>query len=109
MIYNKLKRTWSHNDLNYIPRFRETFPELKKVSSEDLCERFIDLKMDFYYEQKTPVKSWMRLSMPFALLTMTLMFILIPINFLFTGEWGYDIRKSTKLFNWLVSLKLLSK
>ena len=48
MIYRKLKRTWSHNDLNYIPRFRETFPELKKVSSEELAalKQVVD-KTDF--------------------------------------------------------------
>lgn len=108
-MYRKLKRTWSHNDLNYIPRFRETFPELKKVSSEDLCDRFIDLKMDFFYEENTPVKPWVRFTMPIAILTMTLMFLLVPVNFLITGKWGYDIRKSPNLFNWLVSLKLLSK
>jgi hypothetical protein len=38
-MYRKLKRTWSHNDANYIPKFRETFPELNKISSEEMCDR----------------------------------------------------------------------
>ncbi len=29
MLYRKLKRTWSYNDIHYIPMFKETFPELK--------------------------------------------------------------------------------
>ena len=33
-MYRKLKRTWSHNSINYIPRFREVFPELNKIDSE---------------------------------------------------------------------------
>jgi hypothetical protein len=38
-----------------MPKFKEVFPELKNVDSEDLCDRFIDLKMEFYYEEKTKV------------------------------------------------------
>ncbi len=39
-MYRKLKRTWSHNDLNYIPKFKELFPELSKVDNEELADRF---------------------------------------------------------------------
>lgn len=106
-MYRKLKRTWSHNDLNYIPKFRELFPELQKVDSETLADRFIDLGLDFYTEVKTPVKPLIRLTLPFALIVMLLMFIFIPINFLFTGNWGYSISKSNpRLLNWFRSLRL---
>lgn len=56
MIYRKLKRTCSHNDANYIPRLKEVFPELKKIDSEELRDRFIEMKMDFYYEKKNTCK-----------------------------------------------------
>jgi len=52
MLYKKLKRTWSHSYINYIPRFKEEFPELNKVSTEELCDRFIRLKLDFFHEKK---------------------------------------------------------
>jgi len=106
-MYRKLKRTWSHSDLNYIPRFKELFPELNKVSSEELCDRFIAMKMDFYSEEKVPVSFWTRLTLPFAILTMILMFLLLPINFLFTGNWGYSFEKKyLKLLNWFRALRI---
>jgi len=106
-MYRKLKRTWSHNDLNYIPKFRELFPELSKVDSEILADRFIELGLDFYTEEKTAVKPLIRLTLPFAIIVMILMFIFIPINFLITGNWGYSISKSNpRLLNWFRSLRL---
>ena len=40
-MYRKLKRTWSHNDLNYIPKFKELFPELRLVDNEELADRLL--------------------------------------------------------------------
>lgn len=106
-MYRKLKRTWSHNDLNYIPRFKEQFPELERVCSEELCDRFIEMKMDFYCEQKQPVNFLMRLTLPFAILIMFLMFLLLPVNFLFTGNWGYSFEKKyLTLLNWFRALRI---
>lgn len=106
-MYRKLKRTWSNNELNYIPKFKETFPELSKLSREELCDRFIDMEMDFFYEIPTPVNIWVRLTLPIAILIIILMFLYLPINFLVTGVWGYKISKSNpRLLNWFRSLKL---
>lgn len=108
MIFRKLKRVWSHNDMNYIPKFKETFPELNKVSSEEMCDRWIELGIDFYTEERVNVPIWIRLTLPFALVTMLIMFILLPINFIITGGWGYDLRKNnTAILNWFRALRLL--
>jgi hypothetical protein len=104
MIYKKLHRTWSHNDLNYIPRFKEIFPELKKVSSEELADRFIDLDLNFYSTNEAPVSAWLRLTLPFALLAVVGMFLFLPIHFVLTGSWKY---KSLKVYNWLKALRIL--
>lgn len=106
-MYRKLKRTWSHNDLNYIPRLREVFPELKKISSEELCDRFIDLKLDFYTEEKTKVKLITRLSLPFALIMYLLMLIYLPINFIISGKLGYGFNDKNYIYNWFKSLRLV--
>ena len=103
MVFRKLKRVWSHNDMNYIPKFRETFPELNKVSSEEMCDRWISLGIDFYTEEKVAVPLWLRLTLPFALIVMLLMLILLPLNFLFTGKWYYEY---LPIYNWFKSLKL---
>ncbi len=106
MIYRKLKRTWSHGYAHYIPKFKEVFPELKNVDSEELCDRFIDLKMEFYYEEKTKVPFWMRLTLPFALLLTIIMLLATPINFIFTGEWGYSLGDKNIILNWFRALRL---
>ena len=106
-MYRKLKRTWSHNDLNYIPKFKELFPELRLVDNEKLADRFIDLGLDFYTEVKTPVKFITRFTLPFALLLMCLMFIGLPFVFILTGQWGYALSKSNpRILNWFRSLRL---
>lgn len=106
MIYRKLKRTWSNGYANYIPEFIKTFPELNKVSNEEMCNRFRKIKMDFYYEEKTPVKFWTRLTLPFAFITFLLMFISLPFNFMITGKWGYSLGEKNRLLNWFRSLKI---
>lgn len=106
-MYRKLKRVWSHNDMNYIPRFDEIFPELKKVSSEDMCDRWIDLGVDFYTERQTKVPFFVRITLPFAVLLFILMLIFIPIRFLVKGTWSYDLNNKNIVYNWFKSLRLL--
>lgn len=106
MVYRKLNRTWSNGYANYIPNFKKTFPELSKIDNEELCDRLIELKMDFYYEEKAPVNFWMRLTLPFAIIMMFLMILSLPITFLITGEWGYSLGKKNRLLNWFRALRL---
>ena len=105
-MYRKLKRTWSHNGLNYIPNLKKVFPELSKIDSEEMADRFIELGLDFYTEEKTPVPLWIRFTIPFALLVMLLMFVGMPINFLCTGQWGYFLGKNNRLMNWFRAVRL---
>jgi len=105
MIYRKLKRTWTHGYGN-IPRFKKVFPELKNIDSEELADRFIDLGMDFYTEEKKSINPLLRLTMPFALLVMVVMIVGIPVNFLITGNWGYSLGENNRILNWLRALRL---
>lgn len=106
MIYRKLKRTWSNGYANYIPNFKKVFPELSKIDSEELCDRFIELNMEFYCEEKAPVNFWMRLTLPFALITILLMIVGLPITFFITGNWGYTLGDKNSLLNWFRALRL---
>ena len=105
-VYRKLKRTWSNGYANHIPKFKETFPELSKIDSEELCERFIELDMDFYYEEKVPVKFWMRLTLLFAIVMLLLMLVGLPFVFVATGRWGYGLGEKNRLLNWFRALGL---
>lgn len=106
MLYRKLKRTWSHGYINYMPGFKKEFPELKHVSGEEMANRFIKLGLDYFTETKEPAKIWVRITLPFALLVMLLMFIGLPIIFLITGRWGYNLGDKNYVLNWFRALKL---
>ena len=105
-MYRKLKRVWSYNSYSYIPKFRETFPELNRVSYEEMCDRWEKLGIDFYTETPTPIKPWIRLTLPFALTTLILMLAWTPFKFIFTGEWGYSLSENNRILNWFKALKL---
>ena len=105
-MYRKLKRVWSHNNMNYIRGFKETFPELKNVSSEELGDRFAKLGIDFYTEKQVPVNPLIRITLPFAILLILLMLISLPFKFIITGKWGYGLSDKNVIHNWYRSLKL---
>lgn len=105
-MYRKLKRTWSHSYGNYIPRFKQVFPELNKISTEEMCDRWIELNVEFYSEEETPVKFWMRLTLPFAIILLLLMLICLPIVFLITGKWSYPLTEKNTILNWFRALRL---
>lgn len=106
MIYRKLKRTWSHNNTHYIPGFKQAFPELNKVKDEELADRFCKLNVNFFTETEEPVRWWVRFTLPFALVTILLMFIGLPIAFLITGRWGLSFNDNDFFYNWFKSLGL---
>jgi len=106
-MFDKLKRVWSHGYANYIPKMREVFPELKKLSDEEMCERWIELDIEFYTVTEKKVRWWIRITLPFALILLLLMFIGLPIYFIIFGKWGYSIQNKTKLYNWFKELRLV--
>jgi hypothetical protein len=107
MKYRKLNRVWSFGHLNYIPNFDKVFPELGKLSNDEMLRRFRELGLEFYAEKLTPVPFWVRLTLPFALILMLLMLIVVPINFLVTGKWSYSLGEKNRILNWFKSLRLL--
>jgi hypothetical protein len=107
MVFQKLKRVWSHNDWTYIPKFSETFPELNKVSYEEMCERWKSLGINFYSEERTEIRGWVRFTLPFALILFILMFISLPLVFMITGKWSYPNGKNNRILNWFRALRLV--
>ena len=107
MMYRRLERVWSHGYTNYVPRMLEVFPELSKLSNEEMCDRWIELDIDFYSVRDTPVKWWIRLTLPFALLTWLLMFLSLPVYFIISGQWGYSLGRKNHIYNWFNALRLI--
>lgn len=100
IMFTELKRAYSHGYMNYIPKFQETFPELKHISREELADRFIKLGIEFYTAERKPVPLLIRLTMPFAFITFVIMILLSPLHYLITGRWRYDLKDNSKIMNW---------
>lgn len=99
---------WSNNYACHVPKFKETFPELNKLSNEEMCDRWIKLGIDFYAEEVKPVKVWVRFTLPIAVVVLLLMFLSLPVVFMITGKWGYAFGKKNRLMNWFKMLRLLN-
>jgi len=106
MLYRKIKRTWSNGYANNTYQIKKVFPELKKLSSEEMVDRFIELGMDFYREEKEPVNVLIRFTLPLAIIMMVIMLVGLPITFLITGKWGYSLNDKNVLLNWFRMLRL---
>ena len=100
IMFTELKRVFSNGYTHYIPKFMETFPELKNISSEEMADRFRKLNIEFYTTESKPVPLLVRLTMPFAFITLIAMLITAPIHFFITGEWKYKLKTNGKLMNW---------
>ena len=106
MIYRKLKRVSTNGYANYIKDFTKIFPELSKIDSEEMADRWYRLGIEFYTDEQKKVSPILRLTLPFALIMMLLMFISLPFNFMITGNWGYSFGKNNRVYNWFKALKL---
>lgn len=111
MLFRKLKKTWSHNSTNteFLLLMKEIFPELSKVPfsekrQEEITEKLIDLELDFYTIKRKKVSPLVRLTLPFSLILMVIMFIGLPFNFMVTGQWGYSFKKNNFIYNWFKKL-----
>lgn len=92
--------------MNYIPGFKKVFPELKNISSEELCDRWQELGIEFYSKEQAVVNLWFRFTLPFAIILFILMFITLPIKFLITGTWSYNLSEKNIILNWFRSLQI---
>ena len=101
-----MKRVHSYGQYCYIPGFVKAFPELSHLTTEEMRDRWRKIKVDLYQEKQEPVEKWIRITLPFGVIVLTLMVFSIPFKFMITGEWGYNTRKG-KMYNWLRKLGIL--
>lgn len=105
-MFRKLRLLYSYSSYEGITKLKDVFPELRNLSYDELGDRWKQLGVNLYSEKITPVNKLVRLTMPFAIILIILMFIFIPFNFLITGTWTYKISKGI-IYNWFKSLKLI--
>lgn len=103
-MFTELKRVYSQGYMNYVPKFQETFPELKNLTREELADRFNSLGIEFYTTERKPVPILIRFTMPFAFVTFVIMVFFMPLHYLITGHWHYSLKDNSKLMNWFSSV-----
>ena len=91
--------------MEYIPDFKQNFPELNHISSTEMADRFRKLDINWYSEKRVSAPFWIRLTLPFALIAWIGIVLSLPFGFLFTGRWGYGLG-NTGLINWFRALGL---
>lgn len=99
-MFTELKRVYSQGYMNYVPNFQETFPELKNLTREELADRFKSLGVEFYTAERKPIPILIRLTMPFAFVTVAIMVLFKPLHYFITGHWHYRLKYNCKLMNW---------
>lgn len=101
-LFWRLKR---ENYYNTASELQKRIPELKKVDVEIITSHLRGSNLDFYKQEKKPIKLGIRLTLPFALIVMLILIILTPINYLITGRWSY---RMLWLLNWLKALRIFN-
>lgn len=74
----------------------ELTPYQKNKMQEDEIVRFSPF--EFYKEKEVTSNIWIRLSVIFLPILWGLLFVFMPLTFIFTGRWGYG-----KNFNWILN------
>ena len=80
---------------------KRILPDLKRLDVDEIVDHLRGSDMEFYYTEKIKSPIWIRLTLPIALVVMLTLFLLMPVNYMITGHWGY---KYEPLTNWLRSL-----
>lgn len=80
---------------------KRIFPELRNSYTETIEGYLKTSNLEWYYKEKVKSPIWIRLTLPLAFVAMIVLFVLMPINYIVTGHWGY---KYEPLTNWFRSL-----
>lgn len=97
-IYFKLKKSdryWTAIELKKI------FPEIK-LPAEEMADRLCNTDLVFFKKTKEKNPFWIRFTWPFAIIVLLLLWICLPIAYMFTGKWGYEIKF---IRNWFSALE----
>jgi hypothetical protein len=80
---------------------KKRIPELKNVDADRIIDNLRGTNLYFYKHESVPTPFWIRFTLPLGLITMLILFIFMPVNYIIVGKWGY---KWQWLTNWLRAL-----
>lgn len=77
---------------------KKIIPELKHCDTGHITSHLRGSNMEFYYLEQIKTPFWIRLTLPFGLLTMLILLIISPINYIISGHWGYKVQWLSNYF-----------
>lgn len=81
---------------------KNNIPELKDADTERIEDGLKNSGLLFFHQERMASPVWLkRLTLPFALITMFVLILFLPFNYMIIGRWGYKILWLT---NWFKSL-----
>ena len=78
----------------------------RNYMSEVLAEHIRKSNLIIYRRKKKYSNFWFRLTTPLFMITCLFVWLSLPIVFILTGRWGYDIKKVQWFINWMSKLGL---
>ena len=98
-FYNiKLKSTyWAAIEI------KRQFPELKHLDSEHVERNLAKLGVRIYFEENKKRPSWIRFTLPFAIIFGIFLIVISPLKYMATGKWSW---RKDWIYNWFKSLGL---
>ena len=109
MIFSTLKEVPRREIQEWLT---ESIPDLTRYQKEVILEEGHDFisASDYYFYKKTEPKKvtfWWRLTILFSPFVWLLLFAGLPLNMLFTGQWGYGRKFNDKFLKpWWSRLNL---
>jgi hypothetical protein len=85
-------------------RLKDEIPQIINISSDDIANYMRGSGLIIYKMSNNKVPFYIRITLPFAIITMILMLLLLPVNFIFTGRWRYNIEF---IASWFRKFKLI--
>lgn len=99
-----MKTFWKYHTVDYFfvaLELKKRIPELKNTDAEWVVDHLRGSNLLFFKQEKTPVPFYVRLTLIPAIIVMTVLTIFLPVNYIITGQWGYNW---LWLKNWFTSL-----
>ena len=81
---------------------RENFPisrdQYREIIEKGLIEK---APFQFFKQERKENSVWFRLTILFVPIVIILLLLFLPLNYIITGRWGYNMKKTFWLIRWL--------
>jgi hypothetical protein len=88
-------KTWrlkKKDNYSFAYELSRNIDTLKNTNIDDLADTIRLMNVTIYSNEKVNTSPWIRLTIIFIPIIFIPLFIFLPINYMITGHWGYNIK-----------------